>query len=55
MDIAISLSLIVAIVGLIIYFGVDNKPKKEEVGHIMFWVGLFVFLLRWGGTFALTR
>jgi hypothetical protein len=45
----IYLSLLVCIVGLVVYL--VTKPehaKPAEVGRLMFWVGLFVFLLQFG-------
>ena len=43
----IYLSLLVALVGLIIYLAVrPDNPKPMEVGRIMFFAGLLAFLLR---------
>ncbi len=39
------LSLIVALVGLVIY-AVTMNPKLSEIGRLMFGCGLFVFLLQ---------
>ena len=38
------LSLIVAVIGLVIYF-VATNAKVNEVGRIMFWTGLLAFLI----------
>lgn len=38
------LSLIVAVIGLVIYF-VATNPKVSECGRVMFWTGLLAFLL----------
>lgn len=38
------LSLIVAVIGLVIYF-IATNPKVNEVGRICFFSGLFAFLL----------
>lgn len=45
-ELAIYLPLLVWIAGLIIYLLTD-RPKVTEIGRIMFWVGLLVWL--WGG------
>ena len=42
------LSLIVAILGLVVYF-VATNPKVAEVGRICFWTGTLAFLLANGG------
>ncbi len=41
------LSLIVSVIGLVIYF-VATNPKVNEVGRTMFWTGLLAFLLAYG-------
>ena len=41
----IYLSLLVAVIGLIMYF-VCSNPKAAEVGRIMFACGILAFLLR---------
>jgi len=38
------LSLIIALLGVVIYF-VASNPKVSEVGRIMFWTGTLAFLL----------
>jgi hypothetical protein len=43
------ISLIICIVGLIVY-GLSNNTKVQAAALHSFWVGLLVFLLRWGGT-----
>jgi hypothetical protein len=43
----IVLPLLIAIIGLIMYFICAN-PKLVEVGRIMFWTGLLSFLLGGG-------
>ena len=40
----IYLSLLVSVIGLLIFFG-SEKPKIMEAGKIMFWTGLLAFLL----------
>ena len=45
MTVFIALSVLVAIVGLLMYFLAAN-PKVEEVGRIMLFSGLLAFLLR---------
>lgn len=35
----IALPLIIALIGLIVYFAFDDK--KTKIGEIMFWIGLF--------------
>ena len=42
----IYLSLLVCAVGLVIYFAAQGKASA--IGHSMFWVGMLVFLLRFG-------
>lgn len=42
------LSLIVAAVGVVIYF-IATNPKVSECGRVMFWTGLLAFLLANGG------
>ena len=43
----IYLSLLISLVGLIIYLAVrPDNPKPMEVGRIMFFAGLLAFLLR---------
>lgn len=37
------LSLIVCVLGLVIYF-IPSHPKVNECGRVMFWTGLLVFL-----------
>jgi hypothetical protein len=53
-------SLLVCLVGLVLYLILDNPPaspnpstlnrKMSVVGLHMFWVGLFVFLLMFAGS-----
>jgi Na+/phosphate symporter len=43
----IALSLLVSLIGLLMYALAAN-PKVNEIGRIMFWVGLLAFLLRVG-------
>ena len=38
------LSLIVCVVGLVLYF-IASNPKVAEVGRVCFWTGLLAFLL----------
>ena len=40
----ILLPLLVAVVGLLMY-ALSANPKLQEVGRLMFFAGLFVFLL----------
>lgn len=42
------LAIIICVVGLIIYIRpIDpNRPKVQEVGRIMFWVGLLATLMQ---------
>ena len=47
MQISIFLSLLVAVVGVLMYILVAN-PKLGEIGRLAFFAGLFVFLLQWG-------
>lgn len=42
------LSLIIALVGLVLYF-IASNPKVSECGRILFWTGLLAFLLTNGG------
>jgi hypothetical protein len=51
----IYLSLLICLVGLVVYLIANTPPsanpisaKVMEVGRLMFWVGLLVFLLRFG-------
>lgn len=49
------LSLVVAVVGLVLYF-IATNPKVSEAGRICFFSGLFAFLLFNGSqTLALLR
>lgn len=54
-------SLLVCLVGLVLFFvfpqppSSPNSQKLGAVGLHMFWVGLFVFLLNFGGTVSLLR
>lgn len=41
------LSLIVAVVGLVIYF-IATNAKVQNCGHDMFWTGLLAFLIQNG-------
>lgn len=38
-------SLLVALVGVLIYALVNTNAKVMEIGRIMFWTGLLAFLL----------
>lgn len=42
------LSLIVAVIGLVLYF-IATNAKVGECGRVMFWTGLLAFLLANGG------
>ena len=42
------LALLIALVGVLMYALCVN-PKLQEIGRIMFWVGLLAFLLPFGG------
>lgn len=55
--IVIYLPLLIALLGLLLYFVADpaTKGKLMEVGRIMFFVGLFVFLLLFGHGGVLVR
>lgn len=44
----IGLSLLVAIVGLVVY--ALSSGKAAEVGRILLWTGLLAFLLRFAGS-----
>ena len=46
---SVYLSLLVAIIGLIVYL-MAEKPKPVEVGRILFWTGVLAFLLRFSTT-----
>lgn len=48
----IVLPLLIAIVGVLVYFA-SNNAKAQEVGRLMFAVGLLAFLLRGGEAIAL--
>lgn len=52
MDISFALSIAVLIAGLVIYL-VVKEGKAVEVGRLMFFAGLLVTLLRFGGHAAL--
>ena len=41
----IYLSLLVAIIGLIMFFAAKNNPDVKQVGYVMFWTGLLAFLI----------
>ena len=43
----IYISLLVALVGLVIYLA-SNNPKVSEAGRVLFMVGSFVFLFHLG-------
>ena len=43
----IYISLLIALVGLVIYLA-SNNPKVAEVGRVLFMVGSFVFLFHLG-------
>lgn len=45
MTITAFVPLLVAVVGLLLYFLATKTPKLQEAGRISFAVGLFVFLL----------
>lgn len=51
----IALSLVVCIVGLLIYCFVDaaKHPHAPALALHMFWVGLLAFLLLWHGAVSL--
>jgi hypothetical protein len=48
----IVLPLLIAIIGLIMYF-IASNPKVQEIGRIMFWTGLLAFLLGGGAAQAI--
>jgi hypothetical protein len=50
----IILPLLIAIVGLVVY-AISVNPKAQVIAEDCFWVGLFVFLLKFAGNFALPR
>ena len=57
----IYLSLLVCLLGLVLYYVFGNPPspstpnsKTMEVGRLMFAVGLLVFLLQFGGGHAVS-
>ena len=50
----IYLNLLVCIVGLLI-FVLAKDPKTQEIGKIMFWVGLLTFLLGDQALFSVIR
>jgi uncharacterized membrane protein YkvI len=41
--IVIYLSLLIAVLGAVVYFASAN-PKLQEIGRLSYWVGLLVFL-----------
>jgi hypothetical protein len=45
-------SVIVCIIGLVSY-ALSSNPKVQAIALHCFWVGLLVFLLRWGGALVL--
>lgn len=45
----ILLPLLIALIGLLMYFLCVNNPKLAEIGRIMFFAGLLVFLLGYHG------
>lgn len=48
----IALCLVVALIGLALFFFVKG-PEGKEAGRLMFFAGLLVFLLRFAGSAAL--
>lgn len=46
---ALWVALIICLAGLIVY-GLSNNGKVQAAALHGFWVGLLVFLLRWGGS-----
>jgi hypothetical protein len=52
--IVIYIPLLIALLGLLLYFIADpvTKPKIMEVGRLMFFIGLLVFLLLVRGSFV---
>ena len=48
----IVLSLLVCIIGLLMYLMAKTNNEVKTIGLHMFWVGLFVFLLGWPVAFA---
>ena len=48
----IALSLLVCIIGLVIFMATKNTPDLKEVGRIMFWTGLLAFMLVGLGPFV---
>lgn len=48
----ILLPLLIAVIGLIMYF-IASNPKVVEIGRIMFWTGLLAFLLGGGAGHAI--
>jgi hypothetical protein len=44
-EVVIYLSLIICLIGLVLYLIADKYPKVVEIGRIMFWVGLLSFLI----------
>lgn len=45
---ALIAALIICLIGLLVYVA-SASGKVQSVALHCFWVGLFVFLLRWGG------
>jgi Na+/phosphate symporter len=43
----VAVPLIIAIIGLIMYF-IAGNTKVQEIGRIMFWTGLLAFMLGGG-------
>jgi cytochrome c oxidase assembly factor CtaG len=43
----VALPLVVAVIGLIMYF-IASNPKVQEIGRIMFWTGVLAFWLGGG-------
>jgi hypothetical protein len=47
-EVYIYLLLLIALIGAFAYYAAGN-PKTQELGRIMFAVGLLAFLLKWAG------
>ncbi len=46
-SISLVLPLIIALIGLVIYW--ISTPKASEIGRLLFFIGVFVWLFQFGG------
>jgi hypothetical protein len=52
MTLTLAVSLVICIVGLLIYWFATH-PKIQALALHMFWVGLLACLIRWSGTLSI--